>query len=182
MISTTPTVICSVINKQHWSHKCGCQYIHYNSAAYTHHHGGGRSNGPYADSLPLSDHFQGGGGGGGLPRKGGGLGLGGGEGGLPRGGGLGGGCQERGGMGLGGGKGGCQERGGGQASYPDEYGIRRPPHHYITTAFSGIPKYMGGAWGTKSELVGPTIGRKCYKIPAFSGIPKERGTKSELDA
>ena len=30
MISTTPTVICSVINKQHWSHKCGCQYIHYN--------------------------------------------------------------------------------------------------------------------------------------------------------
>ena len=27
--------------------------------------GGGRSNGPYADSLPLSSHFQGGGGGGG---------------------------------------------------------------------------------------------------------------------
>ena len=26
--------------------------------------GGGRSNGPYADSLPLSSHFQGGGGGG----------------------------------------------------------------------------------------------------------------------
>ena len=37
MISTTPTVIYSVINKQHWSHKCGCQYIHYNSAPYTHH-------------------------------------------------------------------------------------------------------------------------------------------------
>ena len=40
------------------------------------HGGGGRSNGPYADSLPLSDHFQGGGGGagsgGGLPRRGGG--------------------------------------------------------------------------------------------------------------
>ena len=34
---TTPTVICSVIHKQHWSHKCGCQYIHYNSAPYTHH-------------------------------------------------------------------------------------------------------------------------------------------------
>ena len=33
----TPTVICSVINKQHWSRKCGCQYIHYNSAPYTHH-------------------------------------------------------------------------------------------------------------------------------------------------
>ena len=27
--------------------------------------GGGRGNGPYADSLPLSDHFQGGAGGGG---------------------------------------------------------------------------------------------------------------------
>ena len=26
--------------------------------------GGGRSNGPYADSLPLSSHFEGGGGGG----------------------------------------------------------------------------------------------------------------------
>ena len=35
--STTPAVICSVIDKQHWSHKCGCQYIHYNSAPYTHH-------------------------------------------------------------------------------------------------------------------------------------------------
>ena len=40
MISTTPTVICSVINKQHWSHKCGCRYIHYNSAPYTHCDGG----------------------------------------------------------------------------------------------------------------------------------------------
>ena len=28
----------------------------------------------------------------------------------------------------------------------------------------------------------PTSGRKCYITPAFSGIPKERGTKSELDA
>ena len=37
MNSTTPTVICSVINKQHWSRKCGCQCIHYNSAPYTHH-------------------------------------------------------------------------------------------------------------------------------------------------
>ena len=49
---------------------------------------GGRSDGPYADSLPLSDHFQGGGGGGG----GGG------------------------GAGSGGGEGGCQEGGGGEAS------------------------------------------------------------------
>ena len=35
--SATPTVICIVLNKQHWSHKCGCQYIQYNSAPYTHH-------------------------------------------------------------------------------------------------------------------------------------------------
>ena len=32
-------------------------------------------------------------------------------------------------------------------------------------------------WGTKSELVGPTIGRKCYITPAFSGIPKDMGNK-----
>ena len=25
--SAPPTVICIVLNKQHWSHKCGCQYI-----------------------------------------------------------------------------------------------------------------------------------------------------------
>ena len=35
--SATPTVICIVLNKQHWSHKCGCQCIQYNSAPYTHH-------------------------------------------------------------------------------------------------------------------------------------------------
>ena len=34
--------------------------------------GGGRSIGPYADSFPLSDHFQGGGGGGGSQEEGGG--------------------------------------------------------------------------------------------------------------
>ena len=28
--STTPDVICIVLNKQHWSHKCGCQYIQHN--------------------------------------------------------------------------------------------------------------------------------------------------------
>ena len=68
--------------------------------------GGGRSNGPYADSLPLSDHFQGGGG---LGRGGRGAGF---VGGLPR-------------RGGGGGFIRCQEMGGGgQASYPDKYGIR----------------------------------------------------------
>ena len=33
--STTPNVICVALNKQHWSHNCGCQYIHYNDAPYT---------------------------------------------------------------------------------------------------------------------------------------------------
>ena len=37
MNSTTPNVICIVLNKQHWSHKCGCQYIQHNSALQTHH-------------------------------------------------------------------------------------------------------------------------------------------------
>ena len=37
----------------------------------------------------------------------------------------------------------------------------------------GSPK----TWGTKSELVGPTSGRKCYITPAFSGIPKDMGNK-----
>ena len=73
---------------------------------------------------------------------------------------------------------------------------------YITPSFSGVPKRHGGqnqnwwgpqvggnatsplhsrgspkTWGTKSELVGPTSGRKCYITPAFSGIPKDMGNK-----
>ena len=76
---------------------------------------------------------------------------------------------------------------------------------YITPVFSGIPKDMGdkirigGAhkwaemlhhpcilgdppktWGTKSELVEPTSGRKCYITPAFSGIPKDMGDKIRI--
>ena len=35
--STTPNVICIVLNKQHWSHTWGGKYIQYNSAPYTHH-------------------------------------------------------------------------------------------------------------------------------------------------
>ena len=35
-------------------------------------------------------------------------------------------------------------------------------------------------WGTKSELVGPTSGRKCYITPAFSGIPKNMGNKIRI--
>ena len=40
----------------------------------------------------------------------------------------------------------------------------------------GSPKTMG----TKSELVGPTSGRKCYITPAFSGIPKDKGHKIRI--
>ena len=35
--------------------------------------------------------------------------------------------------------------------------------------------------GTKSELVGPTSGRKCYITPAFSGIPEDKGDKIRID-
>ena len=37
-----------------------------------------------------------------------------------------------------------------------------------------------GPWGAKSELVGPTSGRKCYITPAFSGIPKNMGDKIRI--
>ena len=40
----------------------------------------------------------------------------------------------------------------------------------------GSPKTRG----TKSELVGPTSGRKCYITPAFSGIPKDKGNKIRI--
>ena len=36
------------------------------------------------------------------------------------------------------------------------------------------------AWGTKSELVGPTSGPKCYITPAFSEIPKDMGNKIRI--
>ena len=46
---------------------------HINGNSYlVNHGGGGCSNGPYADSFPLSDHFQGGGGGGPTGKEGGG--------------------------------------------------------------------------------------------------------------
>ena len=40
----------------------------------------------------------------------------------------------------------------------------------------GSPKTMR----TKSELVGPTSGRKCYMTPAFSGVPKVKGDKIRI--
>ena len=33
---------------------------------------------------------------------------------------------------------------------------------------------------TRAFLGGPQVGGKCYITPAFSGVPKQRGTKSEL--
>ena len=71
---------------------------------------------------------------------------------------------------------------------------------YITPAFSGIPKYekdkirIGPPVGVNATSPlrsrgspnkggqnqnWPTSGRKCYITPAFLGIPKQRGTKSE---
>ena len=40
----------------------------------------------------------------------------------------------------------------------------------------GSPK----TWGTKSELVGPTSGRKCYITPAFSRIPQRHGEQNQI--
>ena len=45
------------------------------------------------------------------------------------------------------------------------------------------PLHSGGSpttWGTKSELVGPTSGRKCYVTPAFSGIPRDMRDKIRI--
>ena len=70
---------------------------------------------------------------------------------------------------------------------------------YITPAFSGVPTkgtkskwahkwaemlhhpcILGGPQQRGQNQSGPTSGRKCYITPAFSGVPKEMGTKSEL--
>ena len=40
----------------------------------------------------------------------------------------------------------------------------------------GSPK----TWGTNSELLGPTSGRKCYITPVFSGIPKDMGDRIRI--
>ena len=42
------------------------------------------------------------------------------------------------------------------------------------------PCILGGPQQRGQHQSGPTSGRKCYITPAFSGVPKERGTKSEL--
>ena len=76
--------------------------------------------------------------------------------------------------------------------------IRRLPPTFQPISGRGGGWVWGGVWPaegeglhsrgspkkreTKSELAGPTSGQKCYITHAFLGIPKERGTKSELDA
>ena len=76
---------------------------------------------------------------------------------------------------------------------------------YVTPAFSGVPNKGGQNQKSKRTLgvtmmllvskrgfkdcpgflnstgrLGPKRGRKCYVTPAFLGIPKQRGTKSEV--
>ena len=71
----------------------------------------------------------------------------------------------------GGGEGGLPRKGGGgQASYPDKYGIR-PPHHYITPAFSGIPKNMGD----KIRIGGAHKWAEMLHHPCILGDPQQRG-------
>ena len=58
-----------------------------------------------------------------------------------------------------------------------------PPHGPKTwvmevVEMTEVKKGQGGQGGQNQ----PANGRKCYITPAFLGIPKERGTKSELDA
>ena len=44
------------------------------------------------------------------------------------------------------------------------------------------PYILGDPQQRGQNQSGPKRGRKCYITPAFSGIPKQRGTKSELAA
>ena len=44
------------------------------------------------------------------------------------------------------------------------------------------PCILGGPQQRGQNQSGPKRGRKCYITPAFSGIPKQRGAKSELAA
>ena len=84
-------------------------------------------------------------------------------------------------------------------------GPKRGRKCYVTPAFSGVPNKGGQNQKSKSTLgvtmmlleskrgfkycpgflnstgrLGPKRGRKCYVNPAFSGVPKQRGTKSEI--
>ena len=107
-----------------------------------------------------------------------------------------------------GGRGRGPARGGGGAPDPYIYGLKWPPHchdHFeVQMQEQKILQQGGGGMvgGTfvyyvflhnRCILRGspnkggqnqnwPTSGWKCYITPAFSGIPKQRGTKSELAA
>ena len=48
-------------------------------------------------------------------------------------------------------------------------------HHATKRGFKDCPGFLNS-----TGRLGPKRGRKCYVTPAFSGIPKQRGTKSEV--
>ena len=48
-------------------------------------------------------------------------------------------------------------------------------HHATKRAFKDCPGFLNS-----TGRLGPKRGRKCYVTPAFSGVPKRRGTKSEV--
>ena len=54
----------------------------------------------------------------------------------------------------------------------------------LTPAFSGIPKQreIKSEWHVSRLPQGPKRAPKCYGILAFSGVPKQPGTTSEVDA
>ena len=47
-------------------------------------------------------------------------------------------------------------------------------HHATKRGFKDCPGFLNS-----TGRLGPKRGRKCYVTPAFSGVPKRRGTKSE---
>ena len=48
-------------------------------------------------------------------------------------------------------------------------------HHATKRGFKDCPGFLNS-----TGRLGPKRGRKCYITPAFSGVPKRRGTKSEV--
>ena len=48
-------------------------------------------------------------------------------------------------------------------------------HHATKRGFKDCPGFLNS-----TGRLGPKRGRKCYVTPAFSGVPKRRGTKSEV--
>ena len=48
-------------------------------------------------------------------------------------------------------------------------------HHATKRGFKNCPGFLNS-----TGRLGAKRGRKCYITPAFSGVPKRRGTKSEV--